>query len=450
MSIKTRFLIWATVVNLMMVALCVFAFRENAVWLVYSIIACVAVMAVITMLVWSVLSKSDKVSTMCLDMLNEQDFSSRLSRVGFPEGDRMIDVYNRMITELREQRLLIRGKNEFLDLLVEAESMGIIVLDFNMFITSVNPAAENFIQIPAAELIGFRLNKFDNLMMLALSTLQEDKPQVVEVNGVNRYRCSLRSYIDNGFRHPFILIEELTHELIAAEKRASEKIIRTMSHEVNNTLSSINSNLSVLLEINECFPEKLRGDIIRALHSSIERSDNLCRFVSAFADIVKMPPPQLAPTEINVIVQNTLNLMQSKFADAGVNCTLQLCEQSPVINADAGQMEQALINILKNALEASLSPVTALTAVEDHVSGDIPVSGEVTVITTNSPKTLIIRDTGCGIPETIRNKIFTPFFTTKPGGQGIGLMLVNEILLNHKFSFELETKDGSTEFLIYL
>jgi len=424
MSIKIRFLLWAVVINLMMVALCAYAFRENVVLLVYSVIACVVVMVGITMMVWSILSKSDKVSTMCLDMLNEQDFSSRLSRVGFPEGDRMIDVYNRMITELREQRLLIRGKNEFLDLLVEAESMGIIVLDFNMQISSVNPAAEKFIQIPATELIGRRLHNFDNIMMLSLSTLQEDKPQVVEVNGVNRYRCSLRSYIDFGFRHPFILIEELTFELVAAEKRASEKVIRTMSHEVNNTLSSINSNLSVLLEINECFPEKLRADIVRALHASIERSDNLCRFVSAFADIVKLPPPQLAKIEINAIVQKTFGLMQGEFANAGINCTLQLCEQSPVINADAIQMEQALINILKNALEASIS-----------------ASGEVTVLTSDKPKILIVRDTGCGIPETIRNNIFSPFFTTKPGGQGIGLMLVNEILLNHKFSFELETKN---------
>ena len=139
----------------------------------------------------------------------------------------------------------------------------------------------------------------------------------------------------------------------------------------------------------------------------------------------------MAPVELNTIVQNTFSLMQGKFAEAGVNCVLQLCPISPVIMADSVQMEQALINILKNALEAS-----------------VDTRGKVTVITADSPATLTVRDTGCGIPEEHRNEIFKPFFTTKPGGQGIGLMLVCEILLNHKFSFDLKTKDGYTEFWI--
>jgi len=364
-------------------------------------------------------------------MLKEQDFSSLLRHVGYPEGDRMIDLYNRMITELRKQRLEILDKSAFLNLLIETEIMGVIILDFDMLVTSANPAAAKFLQIPSDELVGRRLEEFDNVLAQALSVLPENEPQIAEVGGVNRYRCSLLSFVDRGFRHPFILIEELTHELIAAEKRASEKVIRTMSHEVNNTLSSINSNLSVLLGFEDCFPANLRPDIVRALQLSIERSENLCRLISAFADIVKLPPPQLTSISLNDVVQNTVSLMQNNFNNAGINCVLQLSNISPVINADYVQMEQALINILKNALEASIG-----------------TKGEVTVITDNIPATLTVRDTGCGISEEIRNKIFTPFFTTKPDGQGIGLMLVCEILLNHKFSFDLKTKGGYTEFKI--
>jgi len=413
-----------------MAALCIFVFRNNAIWLLFSMI-CVAVSAGISLWIWYGFTKSNKVSEMCLEMLNEQDFSSQLRHVGYPESDRMIDLYNRMITELRKQRLEILDKSAFINLLIEAEIMGVIILDFDMLVTSANPAAAKFLHIPSDELVGWRLEEFDNVLAQALSVLSENEPQVVEVGGINRYRCSLLSFVDRGFRHPFILIEELTHELIAAEKHASEKVIRIMSHEVNNTLSSINSNLSVLLSFENCFPVDLRPDIVRALQLSIERSDNLCRLVSAFADIVKLPPPRLSPVLLNTIVQNTVSLMQSNFANAGVKCVLQLSDISPIINADSVQMEQALINILKNALEASAG-----------------TGGEVTVITDSAPATLIIRDTGCGISEEIRNKIFTPFFTTKPEGQGIGLMLVCEILLNHRFSFELETKDGCTEFRI--
>ncbi len=430
MSIRTRFLIWVIIIHLLMAALCVFAFRSNMKWLMWSEL-CIAVSAGVCGWIWHSLSKSAKVSASCLDMINEQDFSSQLRHVGYPEANRMIDVYNRMIGELREQRLQVRGKNQFLDLLIEASPMGIIILDFDMLITSVNPAAAKFLQIPDAELTGHRLEEFDHVLARAISALSEDASQVVEVGGVNHYRCSLHSFIDHGFKHPFVMIEELTHELIAAEKRASEKVIRTMSHEVNNTLSSINSNLSVLLDFEDYFPANLRPDIVCALQLSVERSDNLCRLVSAFADIVKLPPPKLATVQLNSIMQNTITLMQVDFANTNINCVAQLCTISPVITADSVQMEQALINILKNALEASVA-----------------TGGEVTVITTNHPATLIVRDTGCGIPEELRSKIFTPFFTTKPGGQGIGLMLVCEILFNHKFTFELKTKDGYTEFRI--
>ena len=431
MSNNKRFWGWAIVVHLLMAAICWFAFRDNIVWFLCSI-GSVVISAGISAWIGFGFSKSDKVAAMCMDMLNEQDFSALLRRVGNPESDRMIDTYNRMITELRKQRLEILDKSAFLNLLIEVETMGIIILDFNMQVTSANPAAAKFLQIPAAELTGRALKTFDNNMLAqALWALSEDVPQIVEVDGVNRYRCSLLSFIDRGFRHHFISIEELTHELIAAEKHASEKVIRTMSHEINNTLTSINSNLTLLLGFEDCFPTELRPDIIRALQLSIERSNNLCRLVSSFAEIVKLPPPCIAPISLNGIVQNTINLMQSNFANAGVNCMLQLCDVSPVVNADSVQMEQALINIMKNALEASIG-----------------TGGEVTVITTNNPATLTVIDTGCGIPEEIRNKVFSPFFTTKPGGQGIGLMLVCEILLNHRFAFNLESKDGCTEFRI--
>jgi len=429
MSIKTRFLIWIIVIHLLMTSGCVLIFRTNLIWFLCSLVF-IAISAVISLWIWYGLVKSDRVSVTCLEMLKEQDFSSRLRRVGYPEGDRMIEVYNRMIAELRKQRLQIRGKNEFLDLLIEASSMGIIIFDFDMSITSVNPAAAKFLKISRSKLIGHRLNEFDNILAKTLSNLSQNKPYLAETGNFNRYRCSLLSFIDSGFNRPFILIEEITHELIAAEKQASAKVIRTMSHEVNNTLSSINSNLSVLLGFENYFPENLRPDIIRALQLSIERSDNLCKLVSDFSDIVKLPPPSITPLKLNELVKNTVNLMQSDFIKADVKCTLQLSDISPLINADFVQIEQALINILKNALEAS-----------------IETKGEVTV-TTSHPATLIIRDTGCGIPEELQDKIFTPFFTTKPSGQGIGLMLVYEILINHNFAFDLQTKEGFTEFKI--
>jgi len=427
---KVILLLLTIIIYLIIATLFTYAFYENLILLSISEF-CVLLASIVSFWILFRLFKADRVSTTCLEMLNEQDFSARLRRVGYPESDRMIDLYNRMIAELREQRIQIINKSELINLLIENDTMGIIIFDFNMLVSLVNPAAIKFLQLPANQLIGQSLKKFDKTLVKALSQLTLNIPQVVEVGGINRYRCSLLYFYDRGFRRYFITIEELTHELITAEKSAAEKIIRTMSHEVNNTLSSINSNLNLLLGLKEYFPEKLRTDIIRALQLSIERSDNLCRLVSSFSDIVKLPLPSPIPVSLNTLVENTVSLLSGKFNEAGINCVLQLCEKSPLINADIVQMEQVLINIMINALEAS----------ENN-------KGDVIITTTCNPSKLTIRDYGCGIPEENRNEIFKPFFSTKNGGQGIGLMLVSEILLNHKFSFDLTTKEGYTEFKI--
>ena len=172
-------LVWAIIIHLLMMAICVFAFRDNVIWLLCSELF-VVISASISIWVWHSLSQSAKVSSFCLDMINEQDFSSLLRHVGYPEADRMIDVYNRMIAELREQRLQVRGKNEFLDLLVEASPMGVIIMDFDRLVTLVNPAAAKFLQMPAAELSGRRLKEFGSTMTQALSGLTEGVPEIVE------------------------------------------------------------------------------------------------------------------------------------------------------------------------------------------------------------------------------------------------------------------------------
>ena len=429
MNARIFFLYWTIFIHALVGIISFYLFRDRFTILI-SIEIGLTISIIISLWFWSVVSKSEKVSAQCLDMIKEQDFSAQLTHVGYPEADRMIDVYNRMMTELREQRLLVRNRNQFLDLLIEASPMGIIIFDYDMQITSINPFAAGLLDASSDQLIGHSLSVSDQPMAKALTGLSAEEPVMVEVGGINRYKCTLQFFIDRGFQRPFILVEELTKELVAAERKASEIVIRTMSHEVNNTLSSINSNLSVLLSLESSFPDDLRPDIVQALQLSIERSENLCNLVSAFANVVKIPPPSLAPVNLNTLIENTVNLMGAYFSDHEVGCSLQLNHISPVIMMDAIQMEQVLINILKNAVEAS-----------GH--GDT-----VTVLTTDNPAMLMVRDTGHGIPEKNYNQLFLPFFSTKSDGQGIGLMLVREILSNHKFSFRLETLEYYTEFKI--
>ncbi|MCL2073974.1 MAG: hypothetical protein FWH18_08640, partial [Marinilabiliaceae bacterium] len=194
---KVILLLLTIIIYLIIATLFALAFYENLILLSIAEF-CMLIASVLSFWLLHRLFKADRVSTTCLEMLNEQDFSARLRRVGYPESDRMIDLYNRMIAELREQRIQIINKSELINLLIENDTMGIIIFDFNMLVSLVNPAAIKFLQLSANQIIGQSLKKFDKTLVKALSQLTLNIPQVVEVGGINRYRCSLLYFYDRG------------------------------------------------------------------------------------------------------------------------------------------------------------------------------------------------------------------------------------------------------------
>jgi len=168
-----------------------------------------------------------------------------------------------------------------------------------------------------------------------------------------------------------------------------------------------------------------------ALGVGLDRNQNLNLFMRNFADLVKLPEPNRKLIDLNKLVTSVVTLMELKASEKEVKLVTELSAMPVNISADEQQMEQALINIVKNAIEA------------------IGEKGEVRLTTTLRPRQLIITDTGKGISAEQSEQLFTPFFTTKKDGQGIGLTLVREILINHAFEFSLKTAaPQQTEFTI--
>ena len=239
--------------------------------------------------------------------------------------------------------------------------------------------------------------------------------------------------MDHGFKHPFYIIEEFTEEIRKAEKEAYGKLIRMMAHEVNNTIGSVNSIMSSIQSNPESFISADRDDVIRMLGIAIQRNYQMNRFMQNFSNVVKLPVPEKEKMDLNESVMMVIESFSAEMKQKNVTFTLSLDSTSPVINADRSQMEQVFTNIIKNSLEA------------------VPKGGRISISTTVNPATVIFEDNGCGLSKDVSEKIFTPFFSTKPGGQGIGLTLVNEILTNHGFSFIFRNKDhNGTEFVIKL
>ena len=181
-----------------------------------------------------------------MELLREQDFSSRLSPVGQYEADRIVNVFNRMMEQLKNERLRLREQNNFLDLLIKASPMGVILTTLDEDLSELNPMAQKMLGVRQEDVLGKKMNEIDSPLAAELANVPKGETATVRLNDSNIYRCTHSSFIDRGFQHPFFLIESLTDEVMKAEKKAYEKVIRMIAHEVNNTTAGITSTLDTL------------------------------------------------------------------------------------------------------------------------------------------------------------------------------------------------------------
>ena len=367
-----------------------------------------------------------------MDLLREQDFSSRLHTVGEPKADRIVGMFNQMMAELKEERLRLIERNYLLDLLVEVSPMGVVMLDFDNHITSLNPAAAQFLDC-TAECVGKTMAELPNDLARRIAALEDGMIETFSMSNASIYRCTRSSFIDRGFLHPFILIESLTQEVMDAEREAYGKVIRMISHEVNNTMAAIGSIMETVSDELTEMPDT--EELTTALHACTARSREMSAFITRFADVVKIPEPCLQPVPLNSLVTANRQFVESLCRAHGIMLRTSLCDDAPQVRMDVALMTQVLVNVVKNGIESI-----------DEKKAD---GGEILITTTASPVSLTVTDNGIGISPETEKKLFSPFFSTKPHGHGIGLLLVREILTRHRFRFSLKTgNDGMTRFWI--
>ena len=365
-----------------------------------------------------------------MDLLQAQDFSSRLSPVGQREADRIVSIFNRMMNQLKEERLRLREQNHFLDLLISVSPMGVIILTLDERISMANKAALEFLDEGTEEdIMNKTMDELSGSLAEELNRIPKDTTVTIRLSDSRIYRCSRLSFIDRGFAHPFYLIESLTSEVMKAEKKAYEKVIRMIAHEVNNSVAGITSTLDTIDDALQTIDDT--EDIREVMKVCVERSYSMSRFITNFADVVKIPEPQKEEVHLNDRVTACKIFMENLCQNRDIDLHLELCEENPVVSMDTSLFEQVLINIIKNATES------------------IDTNGKIFIRTSASPLMLEIGDTGRGISKEVETKLFTPFFSTKPNGQGIGLIFIREVLMKHGYTFSLRTyPDGITRFRI--
>jgi nitrogen fixation/metabolism regulation signal transduction histidine kinase len=366
-------------------------------------------------------------------LLAERDFATRFRPVGQPEVDELIEVYNRMVDGLREERVRQQEQQNFLRQVLEGSPSGILTLDVDGRVDYANPAALRLLGVPGRETLGQRLQDLASPLARAAFGLSGGQSVVASALGGRRVRCVQGSFVDRGFARRFVLFEELTEELRRYERLAYEKLIRMLSHEVNNSAGAAASLLHSCLNYAPQLREGDRADYENALRVVITRTEHLSSFMRGFADVVRLPPPRKAPADVREVLESIVTLWRPAAEARRIEWKWEVHGSPIPVPLDRAQIEQVFVNLLKNAIEA------------------VGWGGRITLRLGRRGDRgfLEVEDTGPGLSEEARTNLFTPFFTTKPGGQGLGLTLVKEVLSQHGFDHSLEGPPGGpTRFTI--
>ena len=365
------------------------------------------------------------------EAIKDSDFNVKFVANGKYKMDQLITVYNHMIDELRTERTKQEQQHLFLTKLIYTSPTGILILDYDENIQEINPKALKLLNVLPNEVLKKPISSFSHPVLSQVTLLQSGESKTITFNGATKYKLQKSHFIDRGFARHFVMIEELTQEILAAEKKAYGKLIRMMAHEVNNTIGLVNSILQSTLATENLWKEEETGALQKALEIAVDRNYNLNSFMRNFADVVRLPEPDKKTIDLHKLIRSVSGLMERKAVEKQVEFAYHISETPLYISAEEQQMEQALINLVKNAIEA------------------IEEKRMVSFTTDSNSKQLLITDSGKGIPGSSDGQLFSPFFSTKKDGQGIGLTLVKEILVNHEFEFSLKTEQpGMTAFMI--
>jgi nitrogen fixation/metabolism regulation signal transduction histidine kinase len=365
--------------------------------------------------------------------LREDDFSFRArgARRGDALGDLALEV-NALAGTLQSQRSAARDALTLVERVIHSMQSPVIAYDGEGRLRLINPAAERSFELKRQSALGKSLVELNLTDMLHA----EDEglyagPGSPNHTPLGRWSIRRTTFRLQGVPHSLLVLSDVTAALREEERLAWQRLIRVLSHEINNSLTPIKSiagSLRTRLPA-ESSSASVNEDLYRGLTVIEERSASLNRFLQAYQQLSHLPRPQLRPVALGQLLEHIVQL-ETKLR-------VEVCAGPPVrLLIDLDQIQQLLINLIRNAVEAALSAVEAGTL-------DIREMQVVVSWTLSPSQTIIvIRDNGPGLMNP--SNLFVPFYTTKPHGSGIGLVLAQQIASAHKGSIALfNNEDGA-------
>lgn len=361
-----------------------------------------------------------------LEAMREGDYSIRGRGSLLAEDDHedalgdVMQQANAMGATLRAQRLGALEATALLRKVMEEIDVAVFAFDGGQRLRLVNRAGERLLGKPAERMLAADAATLD------LADFLEGEPnrtvQRTFSAGAGRWAITRSLFREGGLPHQLLVVSDLTRALREEELKAWQRLVRVLGHEFNNSLAPIKSIAGTLetLIARDPLPGDWRDDTRRGLSIIASRSDGLSRFLGAYTLLAKLPPPQPAPMSVGDWVRQTA-VLETRVAPA--------VKPGPevMIQGDRVQLEQVLINLLRNAADAAL-----------ETGGKVFVSWE----KRGDYAEICVADEGPGLANTAN--LFVPFFTTKPGGSGIGLVLSRQVAEAHHGSLELRNRATGT------
>ena len=358
-----------------------------------------------------------------LGALREGDYSLRArgARLDDALGEAIWEV-NALTESLREQRLRAMEAMALLRKILAQIDVAMFGFDGNGRLQLINDSGRRLLGRTDEEILGCRVEDLG-----LAGCLDGETPRVIDVTfpgGSGRWELRRGSYRDRGVPHELVFLSDLTRTLHEEERRAWKRLIRTVRHEVNNSLTPIQSvadSLRVLVG-RRPLPGDWQEDVISGLELIAERAEALDRFTGAYSRLMHLPQPSLSPVAVERLLRRVADL-ETRMA------VTVLSGPETQVHGDRDQLEQLLINVVSNAVEASLQ-------CRPDADGRVLIGWRI-----DADKIEIhVDDDGPGLPH--GTDVFVPFFTTKDHGSGIGLTLSRQIAEAHGGSLTLENHVG--------
>ncbi len=352
-----------------------------------------------------------------LGALREEDFSFRARVPRGPDamGDALREV-NALAETLRTQRLGALEATALLRKVMDEVDVAVFAFDGEQRLRLLNRAGERLLGRPAESLIGRTAAE------VGLGTaLAGGARPVIDLSlpgGAGRFEAHRGTFRQGGYPHELLVLTDVSRVLREEERQAWQRLIRVLGHELNNSLAPIKSLAGSLDDrvARDPRPADWEQDVCRGLAIMGGRAESLSRFLDAYARLARLPPPERRPVELSEICR--------RVAGLETRLKVAIADGPPArVRADPDQIEQLLINLVRNAVDASL-----------ETGGSVRIGWR-----TEGPWAFaMVDDEGPGLPATAN--LFVPFFTTKPEGSGIGLVLSRQIAEAHGGRLGLEAR----------